>query len=79
MSISNDCRFVAIIVGKQLIKDEELITKMIIMKRTPKSEEQTYFEIFKEINMVDFELTNVCKKLHFDNTDSKKLIFVTED
>lgn len=49
------------------------------MKRTPKSEEQTYFEIFKEINMVDFELTNVCKKLHFDNTDSKKLIFVTED
>jgi len=29
--------------------------------------------------MVEFELTNVCKKLHFDKGDSRKLIFVTED
>jgi hypothetical protein len=29
--------------------------------------------------MVEFELTNVCKKLHFDKSDSLKLIFVTED
>jgi len=29
--------------------------------------------------MVEFELTNVCKKIHFDKGDSRKLIFVTED
>jgi hypothetical protein len=45
MSISSDCKFIAIIVGKQLIKDEELITKMIIMKRDPpkSGEKDSYF------------------------------------
>ena len=70
MSISKDCKYLAIIVGKQLIKDEELITKMVIMKREVEKSKETFFEIFKEINMVDFKLTNVCKKLHFDNKDS---------
>ena len=31
MNISNDSKYIAIIIGKQLIKDEELITKMVIM------------------------------------------------
>lgn len=43
---------------------------MVIMKREVEKSKETFFEIFKEINMVDFKLTNVCKKLHFDNKDS---------
>ena len=31
MNISHDCKYIAVIIGKQLIKDEELITKMVIM------------------------------------------------
>lgn len=29
--------------------------------------------------MESFELTSVCKKLHFDKTDSSRLIFVNSD
>ena len=83
MNISHDCKYIAIIIGKQLIKDEELITKMVIMRvdGKPKSADQKHkhFGIFKTINMEAYELTSVCKKLHFDKTDSSRLIFVNED
>jgi hypothetical protein len=40
MNISHDCKYIAVIIGKQLIKDEELITKMVIMGIEAKSKGQ---------------------------------------
>lgn len=37
MNISHDSKYIAIVIGKQLIKDEELITKMVIMRVESKS------------------------------------------
>ena len=33
MVISKDHKYIAIIIGKQLIRDEELITKLIILQQ----------------------------------------------
>ena len=56
---------------------------MVIMRvdDKPKCTDQKHkhFGIFKTINMEAYELTSVCKKLHFDKTDSSRLIFVNED
>jgi hypothetical protein len=65
--ISKDSEYIAIIIGKQLIRDEELITKLMILNRiTDRGVMKGQFGIMKEINRIEKGMTDVCKRIHFD-------------
>ena len=68
MVISQDHKYIAVVVGKQLIRDEELITELIILNRNPDDEDGD-FKILKGIDMVEMQMSDVCKNAHFDKRD----------
>ena len=73
--VNKDSTYIALFVGKQLIKDEELILTLVILKR---GLSQNY-EILKKIDMEEQGMSGVCKRLYFDNYSSDNLIVVSED
>ena len=62
LCVSDDSSYIALFIGKQLIKDEELIMKLIILKKSNRGR----YEHFKEIDMEKQGMSNVCKRLYFD-------------
>ena len=66
----------AVFIGKQLIKDEELLLVLSVLKLDTGSGS---LEHILNIDLVKHNMTGFCKQLYFDIVDSGKLILVSRD
>ena len=71
---SHDSNFIAIFVGKKLIRDEELIEQLYVLRLKPSADE---YEVVKKVNMTELELNNVSMKFYFDQANNEELFFVS--
>jgi len=75
LNVSTDGNHVAVATGKTLVTGIEIIMEIIILKRNHKNK----FQEKKRINMASNSLSNICKKIYFDQRDKRCLIFVTNE
>lgn len=75
-NVSHDFQFVAVFIGKQLIKDEEQLLVLSILKLDTGS---STLEHILNIDLVKHNMSSFCKQLFFDMSDSGKLILVSGD
>lgn len=75
-NVSHDYEYVAVFIGKQLIKDEELLLVLSVLKLDTGSGS---LEHILNIDLVKHNMTSFCKQLYFDIVDSGKLILVSRD
>lgn len=75
-NVSHDYEFVAVFIGKQLIKDEEQLLVLSILKLDTGS---STIEHVLNIDLVKHNMSSYCKQLYFDIMDSGKLILVSGD
>lgn len=75
-NISHDYQFVAVFIGKQLIKDEELLLVLSVLKLDKGTNS---LEHILNIDLEKNNLSSFCKQLYFDMVDSSKLILVSGD
>jgi hypothetical protein len=61
-------------VGKKLIRDEELIEQLYVLRLKPSADE---YEVVKKVNMTELELNNVSMKFYFDQANNEELFFVS--
>jgi hypothetical protein len=66
---SSDNEYLALFVGKQLIKDEEQIDTLYILKKIEHINGPQYVKE-KTIDMVALGLTEICKKFYFSSKNS---------
>lgn len=59
-------------IGKQLIRDEELLDRLIVLKR-----EKGRFKIHSQIDMLAKDMSGACKRICFDNYDNHEIILLT--
>ena len=76
MKASADGQYVALSIGKNLITGIEVIVEIIVIRRNPVKNE---FSIIKRIDMAKNYMTDVCKRICFDNKNPNCLIFVDAD
>jgi hypothetical protein len=70
MSVSKDEDKVGLVLGRNLIKEEQEITEIVIYKKNNKNR----FELEK---VRDFEFKDACIQFSFNKTNSSELIFFT--
>jgi len=66
LNVSHDGMFVAVAIGKTTINGTEIIKEIIILERGKKNK----FKEKKRINMTKNKLSNICKKIYFDQRDT---------
>ena len=65
---------IALLVGRQLIKDEELLENLFIITL----DKERQMEIIKQIDMASIEMSQACKRIQFDKRNFENLIMLTE-
>ena len=76
MNKSKDDSHIAVLVGKQLINDDELILKISVLRRERKR--RRYFH-FKDVDLQKYDMCNFCKNVQFDKASIDPKIFMVSD
>jgi hypothetical protein len=85
MDGSGDNQYIALFVGKQLIKDEEQIDTLYILELDKDCSDDIHnyedgkYNVLKTIDMVSLGMTDICKKFYFNVFNSEELILVSKD
>jgi len=75
MNTSADNQYIGIFIGKQLIKDEELILRLVILERDIEDPNSKFY-LLKDIDMAKHSLQTCCKQFFFDNLNQYNLFIV---
>lgn len=76
MNKSKDDSHIAVLVGKQLINDEEEILQISILRR--EKNRKRYFH-FKDMDLQKYDMCSFCKNVQFDKTSKDPKIFMVSD
>ena len=66
---------IALLLGRQLIKDEELLETLLIIQLNGDRE----MKIIHSIDMASIGMDQACKRIQFDIRNDKNLIMLTEE
>lgn len=62
-NVSHDQEFVAVFIGKQLVKDEELLLVLSVIKVDIQTDK---IEHILNVDLVKHNMTGFCKQIYFD-------------